>query len=213
MILLTGAVQMKGRGLLVVSFRYARMALIKSATLLNVPLRILLLVISANHLSTRLSQEDPVGTKCRWNRACCASHSFTTRCLWVPQLSRMMWRSRRRGVSLSIFRSSGRVRDKARRPWSKDDGRVWHAEICFPKHEKGPPVARPFPVDLWRLTTRTCFLSVIPDERTERAMIGTRRFSGCVLVLPRHVLESSSVPSWRARSTPTRSGSHATPAC
>jgi len=59
------------------------MAAIKSRTLLKLPRRIRLRVISPNHRSTKLSQEELVGVKCRWNRAWRLSQLFTAGCLCV----------------------------------------------------------------------------------------------------------------------------------
>ena len=53
------------------------MATSRSVTLLKTPRRMRLRVISAKKRSTRLSQDDEVGVKCRWKRGCCASHAFT----------------------------------------------------------------------------------------------------------------------------------------
>ena len=60
------------------------MACSSSVTLLNVPRRMRLMVISAKNRSTRLSQEAEVGVKCRWKRGCLASHAFTSGCLVRP---------------------------------------------------------------------------------------------------------------------------------
>lgn len=40
--------------------------------------------------STRLSQDEEVGVKWRWNRGCDAGQAFTPGCLWVASLSRII---------------------------------------------------------------------------------------------------------------------------
>jgi hypothetical protein len=59
------------------------MLAIGSGTLGKLPRRMFLSVISRNQRSTRLSQLDEVGVKCRWNRGCWASYALVSGCLWV----------------------------------------------------------------------------------------------------------------------------------
>jgi hypothetical protein len=59
-------------------------------------------VISAKKRSTRLSQLEPVGVKCRWNLGCLSSHALTAGVLWVARLSRMTWMSWSAGTLGSI---------------------------------------------------------------------------------------------------------------
>jgi hypothetical protein len=42
-----------------------------------------LVVMSRNHHSTRLSHDELVGVKCRWERECLSSQARTFSCLWV----------------------------------------------------------------------------------------------------------------------------------
>ncbi|AKL64227.1 hypothetical protein M444_00805 [Streptomyces sp. Mg1] len=51
-----------------------RMSFSRAWTDLWTPRRICLLVSSANHRSTRFSQDEPVGVKCRWKRGWASSH-------------------------------------------------------------------------------------------------------------------------------------------
>ncbi len=60
------------------------MVSIKSATLAKALRRIALLVISANQRSMRLSHEELVGVKFKWNRRCFLSHALTLGWLCVP---------------------------------------------------------------------------------------------------------------------------------
>lgn len=81
---LTFFVQTKGRGVWLLMSMYRSMAVLSSSTLWKLPRRMRLRVISANHRSTRFSQEELVGVKCRWNLGCLASQSRTRSCLCVP---------------------------------------------------------------------------------------------------------------------------------
>ncbi len=56
----------------------------RSSTLGKTPLRMALSVSSRNHRSTRLSYEDDMGVKCRWNRRCLSNQALTLGWLWVP---------------------------------------------------------------------------------------------------------------------------------
>jgi hypothetical protein len=51
-------------------------------TVLWTPRRICLFVSSVNHRS-RLSQDDPVGVKCRWKREWASSHVLIAGVSWV----------------------------------------------------------------------------------------------------------------------------------
>lgn len=53
-------------------------------TLSKLPRRMAWRVITANQLSTRLSQEALVGVKWMWKRGCAARQSWTFGCLCVP---------------------------------------------------------------------------------------------------------------------------------
>ncbi len=78
------AVQRKG---LASSFQFAMKRLIARSsfqTASKLPRRIAWSVMTANHRSTRLSQEALVGVKWSWNRGCSASQARTFGCLCVP---------------------------------------------------------------------------------------------------------------------------------
>src|SRR3954452_12873339 len=82
-----------------------------SGTLPKLPGRIACWLTSRKKRSTRLSQEEPVGTKCRWMRGCLANQALTLACLWVAELSTIRCRSNSGGVSRSIcFRKSSHWR-------------------------------------------------------------------------------------------------------
>ena len=76
-------VQTNGLGLLFHSLIHLRMSVSSSVTLRWADRRSLRLVSSANHRSTRLSQLELVGVKCRWNRGCLISHWWIAGVLWV----------------------------------------------------------------------------------------------------------------------------------
>ena len=77
-------VQTNGFGFALFSLMYSSMAETRSATLRNVPRRILLRVIYPNHRSTRLSHEEEVGVKWQWKRGCFSSQALTFGWLCVP---------------------------------------------------------------------------------------------------------------------------------
>ena len=54
---------------------------------LRTPQRVCLLINSANHCSTRLNQDDPVGVKCRWKRGYANSRASIAGVLRVALLS------------------------------------------------------------------------------------------------------------------------------
>src|SRR6266540_1926695 len=78
------AVQTNGFGSSLCACRYSSIAAISSGTLRNTPRRIALSVSSRNHRSTRFSQDEEVGVKCRWKRGRLASHALTLSWVWVP---------------------------------------------------------------------------------------------------------------------------------
>jgi hypothetical protein len=65
---------------------HSLIAALSSATSWKIPRLIRCRVISAKSRSTRLSQEQDVGVKCRMKRLCLASQRFTAGVLWVAQL-------------------------------------------------------------------------------------------------------------------------------
>ena len=67
-------VQTNRLGFLFHSLIHLRMSPSSSVTLRCADRRSLRLVSSANQRSTRLSQDELVGVKCRWNRGCLTSH-------------------------------------------------------------------------------------------------------------------------------------------
>jgi hypothetical protein len=73
-----------------------------------VPRRGFLVVSSENHRSTRLSQDELVGVRCRTNRGCAVSQRFTAGVLWVEALSRTRCTLRSEGTSVSILRRNAR---------------------------------------------------------------------------------------------------------
>ena len=76
-------VQTNGFGALFHSVIHLRMSVSSSVTLRWAERRSLRLVSSANHRSTRLSQLELVGVKCRWKRGCFSSHALIAGVLWV----------------------------------------------------------------------------------------------------------------------------------
>ena len=77
------------------------------------PRRSFLVVSSENQRSTRLSQLELVGVKCRTNRGCVVSQRFTAGVLCVEALSRTTWQSRSAGTCWWI------VFKKARNSWER----------------------------------------------------------------------------------------------
>ena len=67
------AVHTKGLGSLLWASMYSWMAATRSGTEWKTPRRNALSVSSRNQRSTRLSHDDEVGVKCRWNRGCLSS--------------------------------------------------------------------------------------------------------------------------------------------
>src|SRR5450759_2313063 len=59
------------------------MLAIRSGTPGKLPRRMFLSVSSRKNRSTRFSQLDEVGVKCRWNRLCLLSHCTVSGRLWV----------------------------------------------------------------------------------------------------------------------------------
>jgi hypothetical protein len=76
-------VQMNGLGSLFHSVIHRRMSSSSSVTLRCAERRSLRRVSSANYRSTRFSQKELVGVKCRWNRGCLSSHWWIAGVLWV----------------------------------------------------------------------------------------------------------------------------------
>jgi|HubBroStandDraft_2_1064218.scaffolds.fasta_scaffold923617_1 hypothetical protein len=76
-------VQVNGLGFLFHSLIHLRISSSSSVTLRCADRRSLRLVSSANHRSTRLSHDELVGVKCRWNRGCFSSHWWIAGVLWV----------------------------------------------------------------------------------------------------------------------------------
>jgi hypothetical protein len=74
---------MNGLGSLFHSLIHLRMSFSSSVTLRCAERRSLRLVSSANQRSTRLSHDELVGVKCRWNRGCFRSQSLIAGVLWV----------------------------------------------------------------------------------------------------------------------------------
>ncbi len=76
-------VHTNGFGSLFHSLIHLRMSSSSSVTLRWADLRSLRFVSSANQRSTRLSQLELVGVKCRWKRGCFSSHWWMAGVLWV----------------------------------------------------------------------------------------------------------------------------------
>jgi hypothetical protein len=71
-------VQVNGRGFLFQALVHCRRSASSAVTVRWAERRSLRLVSSANHRSTRLSQEALAGVKCRWNRGWRSSHFLTS---------------------------------------------------------------------------------------------------------------------------------------
>ncbi len=76
-------VQVNGLGFLFQPLVHWRRSASSSVTLLCADRRSLRLVSSANYRSTRFSQDELVGVKCRWKRGWRSSHRFTSGVLCV----------------------------------------------------------------------------------------------------------------------------------
>jgi hypothetical protein len=76
-------VHVKGLGLALLWAMASAMAFSSSATLANAPLRMRCAVMTLNHRSTRLSQDDEVGITWKWKRGWRSSQSLTSCFLWV----------------------------------------------------------------------------------------------------------------------------------
>src|SRR4029079_19445427 len=74
----------------------------RSGTEWKTPRRNALSVSSLNQRSTRLSHDDEVGVKWRWNRGCLSSQLRTSSCWWVGELSRIRWICRSLGTCRSM---------------------------------------------------------------------------------------------------------------
>src|SRR5215213_4015692 len=73
-----------GLGSLLLAWRYASIAAIRSGTDLKTPRRMAFSVSSRNQRSAMFSHELDVGMKCRWNRGCLSSQATTLSWVWVP---------------------------------------------------------------------------------------------------------------------------------
>src|SRR5215218_229993 len=78
------AVHTNGLGSLLLAWRYASIAAIRSGTDLKTPRRMAFSVSSRNQRSAMFSHELDVGMKCRWNRGCLSSQATTLSWVWVP---------------------------------------------------------------------------------------------------------------------------------
>ena len=85
----------EGLGVLVPVLCPQPMAAVSSLTLPNTPRRSRLSVSRANQRSTRLSQDELVGVKCRCQRACggSANQRRTSGAIWAERLSKTTWTS------------------------------------------------------------------------------------------------------------------------
>src|SRR3954447_5268747 len=95
-------VQTYGLGLSFQVLIQPRMSALSARTERCVPRCSFLVVSSPNQRSTRLSQDELVGLKCRTKRGCASSQRLTAGVLWVEAVSSTTCKAYSAGTSLSI---------------------------------------------------------------------------------------------------------------